>query len=387
MPLGKLVANTIFKGEAMKKTFFNLIQEVQKEEKCNHCGGCVTFCSAISYGALSMDEQGKPFFNDIHKCNECGLCYAICPQTHELDEEIKKNAQWKAPLGPVIHHSIAQANDFEIRQKGTDGGVVTAILTHLFNTGKIDGAIVSKPTLHGRVPCLAKTQQEILDAAGSHFGDSRGMYKFSKEYTTFSPSIQALGELKLSPMNRLAFVGTPCQINTIRKMQALGIVPADSISLCLGLFCSGNYFFHDKSFAQLEKKYNFSYGDVETINVKDSFIFSLKSGEKIQIPIPELKPVKRSACNFCGDFSAEYADISFGGLGAEDGWTTAIIRTPTGKNVMEDGLKNVLTPFPIERNPQYITQAEEKIFNVSQQKKESFELNKINRNKAVRFSH
>ncbi|MCP4764412.1 MAG: coenzyme F420 hydrogenase, partial [archaeon] len=59
----------------MKKTFFNLIQEVQKEGKCNHCGGCVTFCSAISYDALSMDDHGKPFFNDINKCNECGLCY------------------------------------------------------------------------------------------------------------------------------------------------------------------------------------------------------------------------------------------------------------------------------------------------------------------------
>ena len=370
----------------MKKTFFNLIQEVQKKDKCNHCGGCVTFCSAISYGALSMDSQGKPFFNDINKCNECGLCYDICPQTHELDGEIRENAQWEAPLGPVIHFSVTRANDPEIRRKGTDGGVVTAILTHLFNTGKIDGAIVSRPTPHGRVPCLAKTQQEILDSAGSHFGNSQGMYQFSKDYNTFSPSIKALAELKSFPLNRLAFVGTPCQINTIRKMQALGIVPSDSISLCIGLFCSGNYFFQDKLFAQLEEKFQFSFGDVEKINVKDSFIFSLKSGEQIQIPVPELKPVKRSACDFCEDFSAEYADISFGGLGAENGWTTAIIRTPAGKSLMEDSLKNVLTSFSIEDNPQYITQAEKKIFNASRQKKELFEQNQMNRKKEVRFS-
>lgn len=370
----------------MKKTFFNLIQEVQKEEKCNHCGGCVTFCSAMSYNALSMDDHGKPFFNDINKCNECGLCYAICPQTHELDDDIRQNAQWKAPMGPIINFSVTRANDPAIHRKGTDGGVVTAILLHLFNAGKIDGAIVSRPTPQGRVPCLAKTEHEILDAAGSHFGNSQGMYQFSKGYDTFSPSIKALGELKNFPMNRLAFVGTPCQINTVRKMQALGIVPSDSISLCLGLFCSGNYFFQDKSFTQLEEKYRFSYGDVEKINVKDSFIFSLKSGKQIQIPVPELRPVRRVACDFCEDFSAEYADISFGGLGAENGWTTAIVRTPTGKNVMEDGLKNVLTSFSIEDNPQYISQAEEKIFNVSSQKKELFEQNQINRNKDVRLS-
>ncbi len=367
----------------MKKTFFNLIQEVQKEGKCNHCGGCVTFCSAISYDALSMDDHGKPFFNDINKCNECGLCYTICPQTHELDEEIKQNAQWEEPIGHTINFTVTRANDPVIRQKGTDGGVVTAILSHLFDTGKIDGAIVSMPTPHGRVPFLAKSTKEILDSAGSHFGDSQGMYQFSKDYDTFSPSIKALSELKASPMDRLAFVGTPCQINTIRKMQALNIVPSDSISLCLGLFCSGNYFFHDKSFANLEEKYQFKYTDVETINVKDNFIFTMKSGKQVFIPVPELRPVRRPACDFCEDFSAEYADISFGGLGAEHGWTTAIIRTPQGRNVFEDALENVLTSFRLEDNPKYITHAEKKIFDVSRQKKELFEQNQMNRNKEV----
>jgi len=367
----------------MKKTFFNLIQDVQKEGKCNHCGGCVTFCSAICYDALSMDDHGKPFFNDINQCNECGLCYAICPQTHELDQEIKDNAQWVEPMGHIINFAVTCAEDPEIRQKGTDGGVVTAILSHLFDTRKIDGAIVSMPTPHGRHPFLATTAKQVIDSAGSHFGDSRGMYQFSKEYDTFSPSIKALGQLKNSSMNRLAFVGTPCQINTIKKMQALGIVPADSISLCLGLFCSGNYFFQDKLFVKLEEKYQFAYTDVEKINVKDDFIFTLGSGRQIHIPIEELKVVRRPGCDFCEDFSAEYADISFGGIGAEHGWTTAIVRTATGKTVFQDALENVLTVFPLKDNPKYITLAEEKIFNVSRQKKEAFEQNQINREQAV----
>lgn len=33
------------------KTFFNLIQEVQKPGLCHRCGGCVTFCTTINYGA------------------------------------------------------------------------------------------------------------------------------------------------------------------------------------------------------------------------------------------------------------------------------------------------------------------------------------------------
>ena len=370
----------------MKKTFFNLVQDVQKEGECNHCGGCVAFCSAINYGALDIDDQGKPFLKDIEKCNECGLCYSICPQTHELDDDIKQNAKWEEPSGRIISFDVTRANDPGIRQKGTDGGVVTAILCHLFNTGRIDGAIVSKPTPHGRVPWLARTAKEIMDSAGSHFGCSHGMNRFARDYVTFSPSIKALAELKKSPMDRLAFVGTPCQINTIRKMQALSILPSDAISLCLGLFCSGNYFFQDNLFAKLEEKYKFTYTDVEKINVKDNFIFTLISGEQVDIPIAELHPVRRSACNFCEDFSAEYADISFGGLGAENGWTTAIIRNSIGRKIFEDALKNVITSFSVKDNPKYITQAQEKIFNVSIQKKQISEQNQIARKKGVRLA-
>ena len=42
------------------KTFTDLINEVQKPGLCHRCGGCVTFCTAINYGALELDAEGKP---------------------------------------------------------------------------------------------------------------------------------------------------------------------------------------------------------------------------------------------------------------------------------------------------------------------------------------
>ncbi|MBA3009917.1 MAG: Coenzyme F420 hydrogenase/dehydrogenase, beta subunit C-terminal domain [Proteobacteria bacterium] len=361
----------------MKKTFFHLIQDVQKKGECNHCGGCVTFCSAMNYGALGLDDHGKPFYKDIDKCNECGLCYIICPQIKELDEEIKRNAQWESPLGHVISFAVTRAKDPDLVGKATDGGVVTAILNHLFDTRRIDGAIVSMSTPHGRIPWLARTSEEIMDSAGSHFGSSHGIYRFARDYATFSPSVKALGETRA--MDRIAFVGTPCQINTIRKMQALGIVPSDVIPFCFGLFCSGNYSFQDKLFSELEAKYQFTYVDVIKINIKEDFIFSLASGKQVHIPVAELTGVKRVACKFCRDFSAEYADISFGGLGADHGWTTSIIRTPVGREVFRDALEKVLVSFRFEDNPKYITQAEEKIFKASRQKKEMSDQNHMAR--------
>ena len=359
----------------MMKTFFNLIQEVQKPGKCHHCGGCVSFCSAINYGALKFDDTGKPCYADIEKCIECGLCYMICPEVAELDKEIKKRAKWSAPAGRIIGTSVACAKNSIVRERGTDGGVVTAILLHLLETGRINGAIVSKNTEKGRIPWLATTKEEILDSAGTHFEASHGIANFADEYSTFSPSIKALKEMRKEGIEKIAFVGTPCQINTIRKMEAIGIVPADSIEFCFGLFCAGNFIFHDKEFHQIEDKYGFKYKDIESINIKDNFIINLESGERKIIPIKELDVVKRTACDLCRDFSAEYADISFGGIGAERGWTTIVTRNPLGRAVLAEAFEKVLESYKYEDNSKYATNAEDAVLKASRKKKEKAEAN------------
>jgi len=253
--------------------------------------------------------------------------------------------------------------------------VVTAILLHLLETGRINGAIVSKNTEKGRIPWLATTKDEILESAGTHFEASHGMANFADEYSTFSPSIKALKEMRKEGVEKIAFVGTPCQINTIRKMEAVGIVPADSIEFCFGLFCAGNFIFHDTQFHAIEKKYGFTYDDVESINVKDDFIIGLMSGERKTIPIEELDIVKRSACNLCRDFSAEYADISFGGIGADKGWTTIVTRTPLGKAVLAESFEKVLESYRYEDNSKYATNAEDAVLKASRNKKKKAENN------------
>ena len=152
------------------KTFENLIEEVQKPGLCHHCGGCVTFCTSINYGALELSEEGMPRFADREKCIECGLCYSICPEIDELQEETRKVAGWEPPMGHVLDTTVARAIDPAIRRKATDGGVVTALLAHLFDRGHIDGAIVTRQSgPFERDPWLATSRQEIIDAAAGAF--------------------------------------------------------------------------------------------------------------------------------------------------------------------------------------------------------------------------
>ncbi len=352
------------------KTFFNLIQEVQKPGLCHHCGGCVTFCTAINYGALEMGEDGKPRYKDIEKCIECGLCYSICPEISELDEETKRQAAWSAPMGRILGTAVSRARDPEVRARATDGGVVTALLLHLFDLGRIDGAVVTRQVgPFQRQPWLATNREEILEAAGFHFDTSHGPSLFSEAYSTFSPSIVELEDVARQHLSRVAFVGTPCQINSLRRMEALGIVPSGTIKFHLGLFCTGNFHFGPEQRLKLEHIGAFQWDQVRKVNVKEDLLIHLNDGQVRHIPLDQLNFMKRYACHYCDDYAAEFADLSFGGIGAPEGWTTVIMRSPLGRAIMADANGVDLEAFDYRDNPHLAAQALEKVLEWSDKKK------------------
>ncbi len=49
---------------------------VRDEEKCTHCGACVTICPV---GALSMDPETYEVKFEHEKCIACALCVPACP--------------------------------------------------------------------------------------------------------------------------------------------------------------------------------------------------------------------------------------------------------------------------------------------------------------------
>jgi coenzyme F420 hydrogenase subunit beta len=271
----------------------------------------------------------------------------------------------------VIETSTARATDPGIRKKATDGGVVTALLVHLFKRGRIDGAIVSKPAgAFQRVPFLAESEKDILQAAGFFFDTSHGMTSFSDYYLTYS-QIREFDPLIKKVLQRVAFVGTPCQIKAVRRMQSLGIVPSDSIKFCLGLFCSGNFVFGKEEQEKISVIGGFKFEDVKKINIKEELIVHLKTGGKKTIMLDELEFMKRFACYFCPDYSAEYADVSFGGIGADDGWTTVITRTPIGRAIFADAKVNAIEEHRPDNFPKLAARVLKNVQAWSARKKEA----------------
>ena len=126
-------------------------------------------------------------------------------------------------------------------------------------------------------------------------------------------------------------------------MKDLGVTPSQNIEISLGLFCYENFFFERSQIGRFEKDFNIKFSNIIKINIKEDVIFTLKDesgGTKtIHVPFNHLENYKRSACNACADFTNIYSDISFGGLGSPEKYTTVIPRTEKGKAVFRKALE------------------------------------------------
>jgi ferredoxin len=55
----------------------SLSQDVKRnEERCTHCGACVTVCPT---GAFRVDPKTRLVIFESEKCIACGLCIPACP--------------------------------------------------------------------------------------------------------------------------------------------------------------------------------------------------------------------------------------------------------------------------------------------------------------------
>ncbi|MDO5814920.1 MAG: Coenzyme F420 hydrogenase/dehydrogenase, beta subunit C-terminal domain [Methanobrevibacter sp.] len=135
--------------------------------------------------------------------------------------------------------------------------------------------------------------------------------------------------------HRIAMVGTPCEIMAASKLQHYTDSPID---VKLGLFCMENFSY--KYFENLLKEYDLKMEDIEKFQITKGFVFlSLKTRETVKIPISIAKRIIRKNCNICVELTSETSDISIGSIGSDEGWSTLIIRTEKGEEIVNGALE------------------------------------------------
>ena len=135
--------------------------------------------------------------------------------------------------------------------------------------------------------------------------------------------------------HRIAMVGTPCEIMAASKLQHYTDSPID---VKLGLFCMENFSY--KYFEHLLKEYDLKMDDIEKFQIDKGFVFLLlKTRETVKIPLSVAKRIIRKNCNICVELTSETSDISIGSIGSDDGWSTLIIRTEKGEEIVNGALE------------------------------------------------
>lgn len=305
---------------------------------CAGCGACVAVCPN---GCLRWGK-GRP---DLHKeCTSCGFCARVCPKYDLLMSELESfvfGRERKSQEQFGIHRRIcvARATDSRVLKVCQDGGAVTALLLHALENKHIDGVVVSSVSTQKPfypVPKLASTPEEILSCAGTRY--------------SCSPNLLALPEAVKQRKTSVAFVGTPCQIQAVRKMQMLRMKLAADVKLLIGLMCSECFSYEGLIEKHIGEELGIDLGDITGMNIKGRMIVTLKSGSAKTIPLAELKEYAQKSCASCRDFSSELADLSAGGLGLE-GSTCVITRTKEGESMFKSAEKTeVLKTKPARRD-------------------------------------
>ena len=341
----------------MHPTFKEMMNEVVEYGSCCECGSCVLVCphNVIDYIAGKPKQVAKASaafdFCGMSEGIGCDVCAQVCPRLGEREHHLAERVLgdlgqlYRGVFGAYRRVVAARCIDADIRARGEDGGVVTGLLAWLRRHDEIDGAVVSTIDPEGAacapVPKAITTVEEIIASAGSWY--------------TYCPNNLALEQAEKLDLTRVAFVGVPCQITPVRKMQTVDTAFLDNgrkkekhierqtkflrgygerVTLAIGLLCSEVFTFDGLMRDVIEGQLGINLADVAKFNVKGKVLIDTRDGKRVEIPLKQAQEYARPECHHCADFSAELADISCGGVAATD-WTIVVLRTERGEALFD----------------------------------------------------
>ncbi|MFX0188165.1 MAG: Coenzyme F420 hydrogenase/dehydrogenase, beta subunit C-terminal domain [Candidatus Hodarchaeota archaeon] len=318
--------------------FQDLCDLVINKKNCIFCGTCASLCPRI--GII----KNKPTL--LESDPECSLCSRYCARTYFPEEvferEIFNNQNHRDfILGYYQKAIIAKSTDESILKVAQNGGVITTLLIYALNKGLIDGVLLTNRDENWLPkPFVARTPEEILSCSGSKYTIAPTLISYS----------DAIHEYELE---KLAFVGMPCQILAARKLQLCPPLSdkLGQFKIIIGIFCSVNYKYDliEKIFVQdLNKKLE----NVSKFDISDGILSVIsKDGSIIKLSTKYIKEFIWPSCRYCKDFTSEYADISVGNVGAPSGdFNSLIVRSDIGKSLLDNAIseKRIITTNTID---------------------------------------
>lgn len=300
------------KTERVNKYFYYLQKRVPLGGICCHCSSCVAACPV--YIIKGKDELIH--IDDPSECTDCSLCVRSCPRYRHVYkfEPIAGLGEWK-------ELTSAKSKRFT----GQDGGMVTEIFTSALEMGLIDTALVVdrdddwKPIMK-----LAHNVNDIKAAAGSKY--------------THADILGGIRIANKASHKGFAIIGVPCEIEGYDFMAKESPHLAQNMKLKVAILCTESYY-HKDLYGRYLKEKGIETKDIKKVNVKKGklIVWHVKDGSVVETawPVKESEYAVHHGCFVCHDLTGPSSDISAGGIGSEQGFTTLFVRTDRGLKIME----------------------------------------------------
>ena len=289
------------------------LEQVVRNGTCTGCGACAALGDPSQIRMVSCEAGVIPEFSAT--CLLPELAWAACPgkgvdypklyQTHfgSLPTD------WR--VGHIDQLWTGNAAEPQVRRTGASGGVTSAVLIYLLETGQIDGAILAKqgiPSPEQASWFIARTREDVLSCAQS-------------VYVPLS-MLDALHHL--IPGERYAMTCVPEQSAALRVMQHGGDTRAHQIDFVMGPYTGtaldrrairsllrANQVADDDAITSLKWRAGEWPGYLEVITVSGREIRSKKVYYNFLIPFYVTQTSLQSM-----DFANEFTDLSVG-----DAWS------------------------------------------------------------------
>jgi coenzyme F420 hydrogenase subunit beta len=323
-----------------KVWFWDLEKAVIDADRCVQCGVCVAACPTDSIG---IGEDDLPEL--VKMCTGCSLCWDFCPRGG-----LQYEATWKITGGESVEGMgrVEESYTARVRQRidgVQDGGFVSALLISLLEAGEIDGALLARESASERwkgEAFLATMPEEVRACAGSFYNQTLAL-----GHVDFEDS-------DLPPNPRIAVVGTPCEIEGIKAMQARpwrwGLSKVETITLTIALLCTKSFNYEKLMLEEIRDKRNVDLDNVGRVDIiRGKMIVQDLEGVTIfEEPIRDFHGAALKGCDECADFMGHAADISVGSVGSADGYSSVLLRSEEGLAAF-DSVRDGLELRPLDK--------------------------------------
>ncbi|MBI5033863.1 MAG: Coenzyme F420 hydrogenase/dehydrogenase, beta subunit C-terminal domain [Chloroflexi bacterium] len=304
-----------------------LYDQVWTRDRCAGCAMCVAACSKQ---VLYWDDLEHPRLRKITKniglskfeLDTCSFCERYCEATCPRLEPA-------ARLRPLAQMSACAIGALT---GGEPNDVARNLLVAARGSGMIDGALMMDADKAGR------TRARIVTSAGE-IAETTGFQPI------WTPLLNALNDAIFDVgLKNIAIVSTPCTAQAVRRLtdstlERLALY-RNAIRLKVAMFCTGVYQ-PDGLRDVLINGMNIAPEQIERLTAsprEGKLRAQLWDGTMREMDLIEAEKFTRAGCARCDDYLGESADIAIGSVGAREGYSTVIARTPVGQSAIQNAV-------------------------------------------------